>query len=359
VSAQRGQIFRKPSGQWAIRWRDASGCRRQRTGFVTKGEAREVLDEELRRVRLGPLHRPRATLEELKTAYLAQYEAAPSTVSWLTYNLEVAIKRFGDQPLAQITAQQVGAWRASLPEARRHPAHRGLRQVLQAAVRWKWIEENAAAAVKNPQPCNPEIDPFESWAEIDAIRAELSTTYGALVVFLVGTGVRPEEAFGADWRDVDLRACVLTVRRAYAKGRLKQYPKTVRSRRRVPLRARVVAALDSLPKRRGILFPNANGRRVDINTFRNRSWTPSLTAAGVEHRRIYDLRHTYATWSLAAGVDIYTLARRMGTSLQMIDRTYGHLAPGADDYERQLLDAFDAGDTVGRAVDAQESEDAP
>ena len=31
-----------------------------------------------------------------------------------------------------------------------------------------------------------------------------------------------------------------------------------------------VAALESLPKRLGILFPNANGRRVDINSFRNR-----------------------------------------------------------------------------------------
>jgi hypothetical protein len=40
----------------------------------------------------------------------------------------------------------------------------------------------------------------------------------------------------------------------------------------------------------------------------------------------------------------------------MIDRTYGHLAPGADDYERRPLDAFDAGESVGRAVDAQEDE---
>ena len=33
---------------------------------------------------------------------------------------------------------------------------------------------------------------------------------------------------------------------------------------------------------------------------------------------------------------------RMGTSVAMIDRTYGHLAAGADDYERELLDAYDA-----------------
>jgi hypothetical protein len=44
----------------------------------------------------------------------------------------------------------------------------------------------------------------------------------------------------------------------------------------------------------------------------------------------------------------------------MIDRTYGHLAAGADAYERELLDAFDArrADELGRAVDALEVEDA-
>jgi hypothetical protein len=74
------------------------------------------------------------------------------------------------------------------------------------------------------------------------------------------------------------------------------------------------------------VFPNTAGKRIDINNFRHRGWTSALSAAGIAHRRIYDLRHTYATWSLAAGIDIFTLARRMGTSVAMIDRTYGHLA---------------------------------
>jgi integrase len=63
---------------------------------------------------------------------------------------------------------------------------------------------------------------------------------------------------------------------------------------------------------------------------------------GKATKRIYDLRHTYATMSLAAGVSLFTLARRMGTSVEMIDRTYGHLALDAEDYERDLLDAYDA-----------------
>jgi integrase len=354
VSAQRGQVFRAPAGSWAIRYYDASGQRRQRNGFRTRSEARAALDEALRRVRLGPLFRPRVTLRELGDAYLEQYEAAPSSMSWLRYNLETVCRRLGDEPIGQLSAQQVGAWRASLPEPRRHPAHRALRQVLEAAVRWKWIEENVAALVKNPAPRLGEIDPFTSWDEIDAIAGELAGIEGVLVSFLAGTGVRPEEAFGAEWRDVDLDRRVLTVRRAFAKGGLKDYGKTERSRRRVPLRARSVAALAQLEHRRGILFPNSAGKRIDINNFRHRGWTPALQAAGVAHRRIYDLRHTYATWSLAAGIDIFTLSRRMGTSVAMIDRTYGHLAAGADDYERDLLDAFDVGrsGSDGRRVGA-------
>jgi integrase len=257
------------------------------------------------------------------------------------YNLCASRVAFGRERLGELSVQQVAAWRKSLPAARRYSAHRALRQVLQAAVRWKWIEENAAAGVKNPQPPMGEIDPFEDWAQIDAIAAELDVVLGTLVRFLVGTGVRPEEAFGADWRDVDLEESTFTVRRAFAKGRLKPYPKTARSRRRVPLRARVVTELGYLPRLGGVLFPSPGGGRIDINNFRHRGWTPAVKAAGIKHRRIYDLRHTYATWSLAAGVDIYTLARRMGTSLQMIDRTYGHLAAGADEWERELLDGFD------------------
>jgi integrase len=49
--------------------------------------------------------------------------------------------------------------------------------------------------------------------------------------------------------------------------------------------------------RRGLLFLAPAGGHIDINNWRGRQWSPALEAAGVEHRRINDLRHTYATWS--------------------------------------------------------------
>jgi integrase len=109
----------------------------------------------------------------------------------------------------------------------------------------------------------------------------------------------------------------------------------------------VLDAVGQLPRRDGILFPAPGGGRVNIDNFRTREWVPSLKAAGIAHRRIYDMRHTFATWSLAAGMSIFTLARRMGTSVRMIDATYGHLVQDAEDQDRGLLDAYDGRNGAG------------
>jgi len=82
-------------------------------------------------------------------------------------------------------------------------------------------------------------------------------------------------------------------------------------------------------------------RDIEAGKWRAREWTPALRAAGLEHHRPYDMRHTYATWSLAAGVSLFSLSRRMGTSVAMIDQTYGHLTPNAERVELDLLDAYD------------------
>jgi integrase len=68
-------------------------------------------------------------------------------------------------------------------------------------------------------------------------------------------------------------------------------------------------------------------------------WYPALDAAGVPRRGPYCLRHTFATEALAGGVSIFELARLMGTSVAMIDRTYGHLARDSEEAIRGRLKA--------------------
>jgi integrase len=111
--------------------------------------------------------------------------------------------------------------------------------------------------------------------------------------------------------------------------------------RAVPLRARALAALDALPREQSpLVFPASDGRRFDLHNFRTRYWRPAQEAAGIEpRRRVHDLRHTFATFALRAGISTFDLSRYMGASLRMIDRHYGHLARDGREHAIHLLDA--------------------
>jgi integrase len=221
--------------------------------------------------------------------------------------------------------------------------------VLTRAVEWDWIVDNPAKRVPNPQRRAKEKRPFESWQEIEAVAAQLKPVHGPMVVFAAATGLRPSELFGLEWRDVDRQAGVVYVRRAFANGRLKQ-TKTRLSTRAVPLQAKALEALDCLPRSENeILFPNPRGGRIDFRSFGRRHWKPAQQRAGIEPpRRLYDLRHTYATFALRAGVPVFAVSRFMGSSIAMIDHHYGHLAHDSREHAVLLLDAL----AFERAVDA-------
>lgn len=110
----------------------------------------------------------------------------------------------------------------------------------------------------------------------------------------------------------------------------------------MPLPSRAAQALDELPPRvdTRVPFIGARGGHLNLNDWRRDEWTPAVRAAGLEHRSPYALRHTYATFAIAAGVSLYELARFMGTSVEQIDRTYGHLLPDSIERARHALDAF-------------------
>jgi integrase len=91
-----------------------------------------------------------------------------------------------------------------------------------------------------------------------------------------------------------------------------------------------------------ILVPAIRGGYIDIERFRHREWTPALRAAGLEHRRIYDCRHTFATWAIEGGVHLWHLATIMGTSVVQLEDTYARWLKRTDDQIRTAFDAYDA-----------------
>ena len=79
---------------------------------------------------------------------------------------------------------------------------------------------------------------------------------------------------------------------------------------------------------------------LNLRNFRNRQWKPAVRSMGLESQTVYSMRHSYASWSIAAGESLFALARFMGTSAKMIDQTYGHLAEDAEAQNLSLLNSW-------------------
>jgi len=270
-----------------------------------------------------------------------------------------ALDVFGDRTLHDLedATGEIAEWAATLPASSRRAKVGALKQVLGAAVDWNRMLRNPAATVTAPQVKPAEVAAFEDTEEIDVVGYELGAPWDLMIVVWSETGLRPEEGVALERRDVDKQAGVLLVQRSYTvDGGVKPYGKTSRSRRAVPLSDRALDALDRLPVSIAtpLLFPTyeggfRNGRGIgqpgylNLRNWRKRVWRPALRAAGLERDgqlwlpRPYVLRHTFATWALDAGFDVFELARLMGTSVAMIDRTYGHLAKGHAERARERL----------------------
>ncbi|HEX5582720.1 site-specific integrase [Gaiella sp.] len=363
--AQQGQVFPlagqgQDGTRWAYRYRvGGRGSRRvQRGGFASEQAAAEALErvlEQLRREQ-GLVESP--TLAEFVEVYLAQHEGEPETTEKLRWLLGKAVRAFGEKRLSELRSPAIAAWRMTIPSGHRFEATQALRQVLARAVSWGLLDVNPAKlGVENRQRRYTEKRPFESWEELHALADRLGPCHGPVVLFAAATGLRPGEWLALEHRDVDREAQVVYVRRTYRNGRIKT-PKTKASLRAVPLQAIALAALEELRRPDPdcpLLFPSPNGGYFDLHNFRNRNWRPAQEAVGISPlRRVYDLRHTFATYALRAGISTFDLSRYMGTSLAMIDRHYGHLARDGREHAISLLDAYRASGAADvHAVDAR------
>lgn len=70
----------------------------------------------------------------------------------------------------------------------------------------------------------------------------------------------------------------------------------------------------------------------------------AFAAAGIRYGRtgealtLHSLRHTFATWQVAAGIPVPTVAKRLGDTEIVVLRTYAHAMPEADDRADEVLE---------------------
>lgn len=350
---QRGRVEKLASGRWTARYYDEQGERRRQGGFETKTAASDWLENKLREVEALRRGDPAAlrrqdmpTYNQLCVEFLAQHSAERNTLRALGEWLVSSRRKFGDVPVDRLVPYEIAVWRKTCPERSAWHYTKAMRQVLNYAVRAQLLERNPAADVPNPRPKRREVLAFNTPADVEAVSEELwseaTPQLAAIPIVVAWTGLRPEEWVALERSDID--GDVIRVRRVYTDGQLKTYGKNARSLRVVPLPQRAVDAISALPTRLDtrLLFPAARGGYINLDSFRRNEWRPAVKAAGLVGRTPYALRHTYASWSIAAGIGLFELSRLMGTSVEQIDRTYGHLLPDSLDRARTALDVFGA-----------------
>jgi integrase len=122
--------------------------------------------------------------------------------------------------------------------------------------------------------------------------------------------------------------------------------KTDASFRTIMLQQRATDALKRLPRpiNSGVLiFPAPKGGYINLDNWRARTWKQALIAAKIDHRPLYQMRHTYATLALAAGADIYWVSKQLGhTNIQTTLKHYARFLPAVDERNLKLLDGYAA-----------------
>jgi integrase len=226
--------------------------------------------------------------------------------------------------------------------------HVVLRKALADAERLGLVVRNAAAAANPPVP--PKYEHTTWTAEqlarfLDAIESE---RLAAAFVLLATTGMRRGEALGLRWGDVDLEAGRLSIVQTITTVREQMVispPKTARSRRSVSLDRMTVAALRDHRRRQNeerlrageawsgvgdLVFTNEVGAPVHPSSL-SRLFESSVRRSGLPRIRLHDLRHTYATVALAAGVHPKIVSERLGhATIAVTLDLYSHVTPAID-----------------------------
>jgi integrase len=222
--------------------------------------------------------------------------------------------------------------------------HAVLRSALNQAVKWGLIYRNPADLVDLPKLQKKEIQVLTPAQAARFMEMTVYSKWKALFSLLLASGMRPGEALGLKWGDVDFERGRVHVQRALSRtkaGWQLAEPKTARSKRTVPLPAGVMKDLRGHKKDQAaarlksadyknydLVFANEAGDPADLHNLVRRHFKPLLRDAGLPDITIYALRHTCATLLLTAGENPKVVSERLGhASVTMTLDTYSHVLP--------------------------------
>jgi integrase len=386
AAAMPGSMRQRGENSWNLRvyaGRDAVTGRKisvERTVRGNKRDASKVLAAMVAEVDRRPVTSAgKGTVAELCREWLdfASPSFSPKTVETTRMYIEDPIvPLLGTLQVAKLTPSdldrlyrqllEVGRSRGPYAPATIRRVHGIIRRALTQGVRWGWITHNPAIDASPPRVPMKELKPPDPDQVVRVFRLaeEVDSELATFIMLAASSGARRGELLALRWHDLDLEQGRLSIERGIVRvdgDLIEQGTKTHQSRR-ISLDRGTVAELraheDRMAARARAAFTVITTESFVFSHSVDGSspWHPDSTSrafrnicqqAGVTGIRLHDLRHYVATRLLTAGVDVRTVAGRLGhrnpsTTLNV----YSHFVPETDQ---------EAADALGRIFESANS----
>ncbi|MEQ8235276.1 MAG: tyrosine-type recombinase/integrase [Syntrophomonadaceae bacterium] len=349
----------------------------------TKPEVTCVMNEMLYQLQTGTYVEPtNLTFSAYLEHWLENYcelNLAPKTMQ--SYKMEIANHiepQLGSISLEKLTPMHLQTYYVHLQKKGRKDKtgglsprtvvyhHRIIREALKHAFKWQLVIRNVADAVEPPRFKRKEMKVMSKEQVLEFIKKIEAHRDYAIIYVALYTGLRQGELLGLTWSNVDLACKTLFVRQQmqYLKGKgyIYREPKTPKSRREIPLSAEVITLLKEIHREQAqlklmaspigkdqqdldpslipgekselleyedndLVFCLNNGKPLDPTNLTKR-FKKLARKHGHPEMRFHDMRHTFATLMLAAGVEAKKVQDLLGhESIGTTLDTYGHVLP--------------------------------
>lgn len=364
----RGNTKLYPTGEhlrgdrWLVRWRDENDEQCKRSFAKKQGKDPETCAEAFDSQRTADETRGEWIDPRLGKTPFAEYAPTwiksrihkPGTEETYQGHLRNHINSaFGRYGLAAIKPTGVQTWVKELQSVKGLAAstietiYVIFASVMRGAVRDGYIRKTPCVDIRLPEK-TPTVIRLLTAEQVLGLADAMPRRYRLLVLLGAGAGLRQGEAFGLALDRVDTDNGMLTIDQQVViidRHPVLAAPKTLASVRDAPMpdflqKAITEHAAEFRLGDADVLCRTSRGTLFRRDYFNRHIWKPAIKAAGLpEDTTFHDLRHTFASTSLAQGVPISEVSRWLGhKSITTTVDLYGHLVPEASARARDAID---------------------
>ena len=326
------------SDSWSYRIMYKGKVYRGTLGELTKTRAKEMYEKIRVEIREGKHDEPKAEdpyLRDFVPEYFAYYKAnrKKNSVDRHEYSWVAIQPVFGHQRLSEITPRKIERYRQARQEIGRSNATVNrelafLRNVFSMAIEWGQAEENPVKRVKQAREDNSRTRHLDKKEEGDLLKEMEGRPIYYVTFTAIHTGMRRSELLSLKWANVDFENRLVTVEAGYSKNH---------EARSIPMSLRLTETLEEIrvDDLNAPVFLNSLGKPYrEVK----RAFNSAVKRAGIENFVFHDLRHTFASRLVMAGVDLATVKELLGHKTIAITMRYAHLS---SEHRRSAIAVFD------------------